>query len=53
MIGVLLSLDIFPLTYESISEAVAAVGKPAYTDKNLVSLTLGQKVGLEMMKVET
>jgi len=52
MLGVLLSLDIFPLTYESIAKAVATVGKPAYTDKNLASLALGQKVGREMMKDE-
>ncbi len=48
MLGALLSLDAFPLTYDAIKHALGSVGKSAYLEQNLISLNCGREHGLAM-----
>lgn len=43
MLGALLSLEDFPLTYNSMVEAIGRIGKQAYREQNLLSLARGQE----------
>jgi indolepyruvate ferredoxin oxidoreductase beta subunit len=45
MLGALLSIERFPLTYESVARAIETIGKPAFLELNLRSLSKGRQYG--------
>lgn len=50
MLGALLSLEGFPLTYEAMVEAIGRIGKQTYREQNLLSLARGQEYGSNMAR---
>jgi indolepyruvate ferredoxin oxidoreductase beta subunit len=50
MLGALLSLEGFPLTYEAMVEAIGRIGKQAYREQNLLSLARGQEYAFNLVR---
>ena len=50
MLGALLSLEGFPLTYDAMVEAIGMIGKQSYWEKNLLSLARGQKYASDLTR---
>ncbi len=50
MLGTLLNVEGFPLTYEAVVRALEAVGAARYMENNLKSLARGREFGLETSK---